>query len=103
MSQLTEKQLKARAYYQANKEKICAQKRAQHSAKSTVSPTKKVEKVVIVNKDFNSTISAKRLFAPERIEQPKNVNPQKLRVRRSIEDIHMARSYGLSQQDMGAI
>ncbi|MGI2146275.1 hypothetical protein [Shewanella frigidimarina] len=103
MSQITEKQLKARAYYQANKEKICAQKRAQHSAKSTVSPTKKVEKVVIVNKDFNSTISAKRLFAPERIEQPKNVNPQKLRVRRSIEDILLAKKMGILLADMGAI
>lgn len=103
MSQLTEKQLKARAYYQANKEKICAQKRAQHSAKSTVSPTKKVEKVVIVNKDFNSTISAKRLFAPERVEQPKNVDPQKLRVRRSIEDILLAKQMGILLADMGAI
>lgn len=103
MSQLTEKQIKARAYYQANKEKICAQKRGQHAAKLTVSPTKKVQKVVAVNKEFNSTISAKRLFAPERVEQPKTVDPQKLRIRRSIEDIHMARSYGLSQQDMGSI
>jgi hypothetical protein len=103
MSQLTEKQLKARVYYQANKEKICAQKRAQHAAKSTVSPTKKVEKVVIVNKDFNSTISAKRLFAPERVEQPKNVDPQKLRVRRSIEDFKFSREYGISLADMGAI
>ena len=103
MSQLTEKQLKARAYYQANKEKICAQKRAQHSAKSTVSPTKKVEKVVIVNKDFNSTISAKRLFAPERVEQPKNVDPQKLRVRRSIEDMKLAKEMGVSLAELGAI
>jgi hypothetical protein len=103
MSQLTEKQLKARAYYQANKEKICAQKRGQHAAKSTVSPAKKVQKVVAVNKEFNSTISAKRLFAPERIEQPKNVNPQKLRVRRSIEDILLAKQMGVSLADMGAI
>lgn len=103
MSSLTEKQIKARAYYQANKEKICAQKRAKSAASSTVSPAKKVKKVVAVNKEFNSTISAERACAPERIVQPKNVDPQKLRVRRSIEDLHIARSYGLSMQDMGAI
>ncbi|MDP5146026.1 hypothetical protein ORI98_06200 [Shewanella sp. ULN5] len=103
MSQLTEKQIKARAYYQANKEKICAQKRAKSAASSTVSPAKKVKKVVAVNKDFNSTISAKRACAPERIEQPKNVDPQKLRVRRSIEDFFLAKEMGVSLADLGAI
>jgi hypothetical protein len=103
MSQLTEKQIKARAYYQANKDRICEQKRAKHAATSTISPTKKVSKVAVVNKEFNSTISAKRLFASERIEQPKNVDPQKLRVRRSIEDYQVSKSLGLSLQDMGAI
>ncbi|MBV7315475.1 hypothetical protein [Shewanella sp. NIFS-20-20] len=94
---LTEKQLKAREYYQRNKAKICQQKRTQYAANSAVSPTSK--------QVFNTSINAcsSNFSETKKADKSKVVNPQKLIVRRSIEDIRIAQELGISMSDMASI
>lgn len=93
-NELTQKQISAREYYQRNKAKICEQKRSQYKSKSKSSAAAK--------QVFNTSISKKKSFKSDGfVEQSKDANPEKVRVRRSIEDVKIARELGLSLNDLG--
>ncbi|MCT8866272.1 hypothetical protein [Shewanella xiamenensis] len=102
--QLTPKQIAARAYYQAHKESIKAQKRAQYETKAR---KPKVMKVV------NSSTSQPSIAAPKaktvRLQENEPViqsirisaeDKVRLAKRRRIEDIKLAKELGLSLEDL---
>lgn len=96
MSALTQKQIKAREYYQRNKAKICAQKRGKYQAKSNVSPSTKSV--------FNQTVCPSHSVKALRVARTK-VSAEERRAkacRRRIEDYQMARELGVSLNELGA-
>ena len=102
--QLTPKQIAARAYYQAHKESIKAQKRAKYAPKA---------RKLKVMKVANSSTTPPSIVAPKiqtvRFQQEKETVIQSVRIsaedkvrldkRRRIENIKLAKELGLSIED----
>lgn len=120
MEQLTPKQINARAYYQANRDKICAQKRAGYAPKRLAKVlTKPLPKIVNVNapvtksdiewdrtqkkcNKFNSVINDGEEFKTRSVINGAITLKDKnaLSTRRRLEDIKQAREMGLSMDDL---
>lgn len=102
--QLTPKQIAARAYYQAHKESIKAQKRAQYETKAR---KPKVMKVANLSTTPPSIVTPKKQAV--RFKQEKEPVIQSVRIstedksrlakRRRVEDIKLAKELGLSLED----
>ncbi|WP_351122679.1 hypothetical protein [Shewanella sp. T24-MNA-CIBAN-0130] len=121
MSQLTQKQIKARAYYQANRERILEQKRGDYqpaSAKPAVmkvtrsktaeqpkQPTKadiEWDGMRTAQHQFNSVINVDAEFKDRKaINQAiSDQGKVKAAARRKAEDMKLARELGLSLEDL---
>jgi len=98
METLTAKQIANRAYYAKNAEKITAKKRSQYTTRKTAKPAKarktKPEPVTI-KPDWQATAPAKSKASKITAEES-----SRLKARRRIEDILMARELGLDDFDL---
>lgn len=88
--QLTKKQIAARAYYQANKERIKEQKRAKYAHKARKQR---------VNKVANNSISPTPKTVSSRCQVSEAKQEKRARARR-IEDIELARELGISLNEL---
>ncbi|MGI2185701.1 hypothetical protein ACROAG_01580 [Shewanella oncorhynchi] len=105
--QLTPKQIAARAYYQAHKESIKAQKRAQYETKA-----RKPKVMKVVNSLTSQTSTAAPKAKTVRFQEENEPVIQSIRIsaedktrlakRRRIEDIKLAKELGLSMEDFEA-
>ncbi|MGL6124628.1 MAG: hypothetical protein ACRC1W_16895 [Shewanella sp.] len=103
--QLTQKQIAARAYYQAHKEIIKAQKRAKYA------PTAQKQRVIkIANSSTASTSTTAPKATTVRFQLEQKIVSASVKIsaedkarfakRRSIEDIKLANELGLSLEDL---
>lgn len=98
MEALTKKQIANRAYYAKNAERITAKKRAQYTTSKTAKPAK-------ARKTKPEPVTIKPGW--QESEPPKSRSTRisaeesaKLKARRRIEDIHLARELGLDSFDL---
>lgn len=111
-SQLTEKQIKYREWYQLNKAKVSAQKRAGYQPKARQIKAKrananKLRDTSDTSKSVFNRYSgeAKDVYPTNQVElieitPSEDNNPNRLNVRRNIEDILLARELGLTIEDL---
>lgn len=113
MAELTPKQIKYREWYQQNRGKVLASKRAQYKDKTSKpkprkEPTTKpaqTKKTVKNPKPLNAPLSKKADRFIDCIEQLRpvtrtNADIEKLTTRRKLEDIKLARELGLNMDDI---
>jgi flagellar basal body-associated protein FliL len=113
MSELTEKQRKYREYYQRNKAKVCADKRAKYHNKKTTAKAKSASKPAKAASAAAHTVFNQPL-KPNRTEVTKDtatlmvssdkyktyVDHDKVAVRRRIADLKLAKELGVSVEDL---
>lgn len=102
--QLTPKQIAARAYYQAHKESIKAQKRAKYETKA-----RKPKVMKVVNSSTSQLPNAAPKAKTVRFQEENEPVIQSIRIsaedkvrlakRRRIEDVKLAKELGLSMED----
>lgn len=96
--QLTDKQKYQREYYANNKEQICAKKRSKYSEKNSSKINKENKKPPKPRRKRKSKITP---TSPSPATSPV-VHVDKLTVttRHTIEDLQLAREYGISVEDL---
>ncbi|MCG9697457.1 hypothetical protein [Shewanella sp. Isolate11] len=107
MSELTEKQRKYREWYQRNKAKVCADKRAKYqSPKPKPAPKKSKAQTKVKSLSTDTSPFLRPINSPSgndaKVERFKvsEEDVRRLKARRSVEDILLARELGIGVEEL---